>query len=85
VWPFETGLRAPDGLVVLAEAWPSQLKTQACPGQVKDQAQVQALAEHFAKLDRAGALGRLFEGPSGLSEEQRRVVEQEEGWILGVL
>ena len=85
VWPFETGLRAPaEGLVILAEAWPSMLKMRSACAGVKDEAQVRALAKHFAGLDRAGALAPLFCGPAGLGPEQRAVVEREEGWILGV-
>lgn len=93
VWPFETGLAAPFGAradqprIVLAEVWPSLARWQPYvrDGQVKDQAQVRALAEHLAKLDQAGRLARLFVGPRGLNKEQREAVEREEGWILGVV
>lgn len=91
VWPFETGLAAPFGArpdqprIVLAEVWPSLLRPAVRAGQVKDQAQVEALAQHLARLDKAGRLARLFAGPRELNKEQRDAVEREEGWILGVL
>lgn len=91
VWPFETGLAVPFGAradqprVVLAEVWPSLLRPPVRPGQVKDQVQVEALAQHLARLDRAGRLARLLAGPRELNKEQRDRIEREEGWILGVL
>ncbi|MFN3522658.1 MAG: cobalamin biosynthesis protein CbiG [Phenylobacterium sp.] len=89
VWPFETGFKAlaPADLegveVVAAEVYPSLLKTQAGAGEVKDMAQVRALAEHFARLDEAGKLADLFAAPKGLSPEGLAEAEREEGWILG--
>lgn len=91
VWPFETGLAVPFGTrpdqprVVLAEVWPSLLRPAVQPGEVKDQVQVEALAQHLAKLDHAGRLARLLAGPRALNKEQRDQIEREEGWILGVL
>ena len=91
VWPFETGLAAPFGAqqdeprIVVAEAWPSQLRPKPRPDEVKDQMQVRVMAEHFARLDQAGRLARFFAGPRELSGEQRRAIEREEGWILGLL
>lgn len=89
VWPFETGfkplvesdLAAVD--VVVAEVYPSLLKVQPAAGEVKDLAQVRAVAEHFAKLDESGKLGALFAAPKGLSPEALAEAETEEGWILG--
>ncbi|QUD88378.1 cobalamin biosynthesis protein CbiG [Phenylobacterium montanum] len=90
VWPFETGFGAiseadlSGTAVVAAEVYPSLVKAVPAPGEVKDQAQVRATAEHFARLDEAGKLGAAF-GPSAAVEEARRqVIETEEGWILGV-
>jgi len=89
VWPFETGFR---GLaeadlagveVVLAEVYPSMFKVQALPGEVKDQAQVRATAEHFARLDEANKLGDLFGPAKGTAAEAVLDAEREEGWILG--
>ena len=90
VWPFETGLAASFGAdrderrIVLAETWPSQLRPKPRPGEVKDQMQVRVMAEHFARLDQGGRLARVFAGPRQLSGEQRRAIELEEGWILGL-
>lgn len=89
VWPFETGFKPltpadlEGVLVVAAEVYPSLLKTQAGPGEVKDLAQVRATAEHFAKLDEAGKLGALFAGPKALEASDKEAAEREEGWILG--
>jgi hypothetical protein len=89
VWPFETGFRALDeahldgAAIVAAEVYPSLVKTVVPPGEVKDQAQVRATAEHFARLDEAGKLGAAF-GPSKTAPADLVVAaETEEGWILG--
>jgi len=89
IWPFETGFKALDEAdlasvdVVAGEVYPSLIKTQPMPGEVKDQAQVRTTAEHFARLDEAGKLGALF-GPSKTAPADLVVDAQtEEGWILG--
>ncbi len=88
VWPFETGLRplskSSDWRIVLAEIYPGLLRVSPAPGEIKDRAQVVALARHFAALDHDGRLGALFAGDTRLSAAERAVVETEEGWILGV-
>jgi hypothetical protein len=89
VWPFETGFKALteadlEGVqVVIAEVYPSLVKAAPAPGEVKDAAQVRALAEHFAKLDEAGKLAALFGPPKGVAEDVVAAAETEEGWILG--
>jgi precorrin-8X/cobalt-precorrin-8 methylmutase len=88
IWPFETGLRAPDAAqVVFAEVWPSWWpdwkKTQE-PGEVNDKAQVRHVAQVFAAKDRVGELARWFAGDPDLSDEQRHIIEAEEAWTLGV-
>ena len=89
VWPFETGFKALaeadlEGVqVVIAEVYPSLVKATPAPGEVKDAAQVRALAEHFAKLDEAGKLAALFGPGKGMAEDVVRDAETEEGWILG--
>jgi precorrin-8X/cobalt-precorrin-8 methylmutase len=87
VWPFETGLGAPPAgaAVVFAEVYPSLVATAPAPGEPKDSAQVRALAAWFAAEDAAGRLPALFAGDPGLTPEERRVVETEEGWVLGVV
>ncbi len=86
VWPFETGLAAPgpEARVVFAEIYPSLWPLAPDAGEIKDRAQVSAAARHFGECDKAGELAPLFSGDPGLSPQQRRPVESEEGWILGV-
>lgn len=87
VWPFETGLKplakGSEWRVLLAEVYPSMLPVIAAGDEVKDRAQVLALARHFAALDGEGRLAAQFAGDSSLSPEERAVAENEEGWILG--
>jgi hypothetical protein len=90
VWPFTTGWRALsaedvkplDALIV--EIYPSTFPAKPEAGEVVDQAQVRAAAEHFAKLDEAGKLGPVFAVTKGVDEAAAGAVEREEGWILGV-
>ncbi len=92
VWPFETGLRALGTAdlenvdLVIVEIYPGLVKDpkpEPKPGEVKDQAQIRALAERLSALDEAGKLSPLFAGTKVLAAEERLQVEQEEGWILG--
>ena len=87
IWPFETGLAAPevaDGGIVLAEVYPSLIAHKPEDGLVKDACQVRSIAEHFAVLDARDELAPLFAGDPDLTAEERRSIEQEEAWILGV-
>jgi precorrin-8X/cobalt-precorrin-8 methylmutase len=85
IWPFETGLRYdPRPQLQLAEVYPSLVPAPALKGKPKDAAQVVAIARHFAALDTAGRLKRLFAGDPALTPRERHRVEQEEAWILGV-
>ncbi|WP_421738520.1 cobalamin biosynthesis protein CbiG [Caulobacter sp.] len=89
VWPFETGFKALteadlEGVaLVIAEVYPSLLKAVPAPGEVKDLAQVRALAEHFAKLDEAGKLAAQFGPAKDAAPEVVEAAQAEEGWILG--
>ena len=86
VWPFETGLRAPNEAgIVFAEVYPSLWAVSPADGEPKDAAQVRTVARYFAERDRAGELGPFFAGDPGLTAEQRRPVESEEAWTLGVM
>jgi precorrin-8X/cobalt-precorrin-8 methylmutase len=89
IWPFETGLAAParreGGRAVLAEVYPSLVPPRPRPGEVKDRAQLRAIARHFAGLDDWGRLAPLFAADPRLTPEERRQVEREESWILGVI
>ncbi|MGA0604643.1 cobalamin biosynthesis protein CbiG [Phenylobacterium sp. VNQ135] len=89
VWPFETGFKALTEAdlagvdVVAAEVYPSLLKVQPGPGEVKDLAQVRATAEHFARLDEQNKLAALFGPPKDAAADVVLDAEREEGWILG--
>ena len=88
IWPFETGLAAPrrdrQPRVLMAEIYPSMVAAPRRGGEVKDKAQVRSLARHFAALDATGELAALFAGDPALSSAERRRIEREEGWVLGV-
>ena len=91
IWPFDTGLQAPDTRktpLVLAEIYPSLLGTLVgeCreDGEILDRAQVRVNAAAFARLDRRGGLAPLFEGAPDLGPDERRLIEKEEAWILGL-
>ena len=89
VWPFTTGWRAltPEDVrpvdSVVVEIYPSTFPAKPEAGEVLDQAQVRAAAEHFAKLDEAGKLGAAFAPAKGMDDAAVEAVEREEGWILG--
>jgi precorrin-8X/cobalt-precorrin-8 methylmutase len=85
IWPFETGLQAPEqGAVVIAEVYPSLWAVSPANGEPKDAAQVRSVARFFAEADRAGELAAFFAGDPSLTPEQRLRVETEEAWTLGV-
>ena len=88
VWPLQTGLRTPEARVVIAEVYPSLLKEEIAgrthDGEILDRAQVRVTAEAFAQLDAGGGLAPLFRGASFLTPAQRRLIESEEAWILGL-
>ena len=88
VWPFDTGLRAPEAQAVIAEIYPSLLRREIeerrGEGEISDAAQVRVNAEAFAKLDLQDGLLPLFEGAPYLDAEERRIIETEEAWILGL-
>ena len=88
VWPFDTGLRAPEAPAVVAEIYPSLLRREVeerkCEGEIPDAAQVRVNAEAFARLDALGGLGPLFQGAPYLDAAERRIIETEEAWILGL-
>lgn len=89
VWPFETGFKPLTEAelagveIVAAEVYPSLLKPEVAPGEVKDLAQVRATAEHFARLDEANRLGGVFGPPKATPADAVLDAEREEGWILG--
>jgi precorrin-8X/cobalt-precorrin-8 methylmutase len=87
IWPFETGLAVPaDAQIVFAEVWPSWWRREIRPdhGPPNDKAQVRTVAEIFAARDRAGELAAWFAGAPNLTSAERRIIETEEAWTLGV-
>ena len=88
IWPFETGLGAPDAQAVIAEVYPSLLRGEVSArkgrDEILDRAQVRVNAEAFARLDAAGGLAPLFAGVPTLTAAERRLIETEEAWILGL-
>jgi precorrin-8X/cobalt-precorrin-8 methylmutase len=85
IWPFESGLAAPtQAPIVIAEIYPSLWAVAPAPGEPKDRAQVRTVARWLAALDGTGALAPLFAGDPALTPLQRRRIETEEAWTLGV-
>lgn len=85
IWPFETGLGDdPEKRVILAEAYPSLRRAKRLRRLPKDAGQVAAMVEYFAASDRDGTLAAMLAGDPTLTLAERRVVEREEAWILGV-
>lgn len=85
VWPFETGLTAPDSArAVFAEIYPSLWPVTPEPGEPKDKAQVREVVRFLCGRRRTGDLAALFAGDPGLTAQQRHRVETEEAWTLGV-
>ncbi|MEM7766608.1 MAG: hypothetical protein AAF253_03865 [Pseudomonadota bacterium] len=89
IWPFETGLSEQteetlEGVqVVIAEIYPSLIDATPAPGQVLDAVQVEAIARHYADLDRKNRLGPAFAARGNEVSTQIVMIEREEGWILG--
>ena len=84
IWPFETGLTNPGEVsIVFAEIYPSLLAHGFTP-LIKDASQVLATALHFAALDEERTLAKAFEGDPELTRQERKYIEREEGWILGI-
>ena len=88
IWPLETGLRTPDAQAVIAEVYPSLLRAEVRArrgeDEILDGAQVRVNAEAFTRLDAGGGLAPLFAGGHGLTADERRLIETEEAWILGL-
>lgn len=83
IWPFTTGLVAPDtelSRLVVAEIWPSMVDV-VDNGRVHDEAQVLTLGSHLDCADQEGTLASWF-APDVPKEHIEAIVE-EEGWVLG--
>ncbi|MEM1381066.1 MAG: cobalamin biosynthesis protein CbiG [Pseudomonadota bacterium] len=86
IWPFETQFTEclPDGpCAVFAEIYPSLLVARAPDGAVKDQAQVEAMADAMMAADQQGTMVALLNPPAGVTATERAAMVREEGSILG--
>ena len=88
IWPIQSGLQTSEAPAVIAEVYPSLLRDQVRAlrrdDEILDSAQVRVNAEAFARLDASGKLAPLFAGAPCHTAEERRVIETEEAWILGL-
>ncbi len=89
IWPFELP-HGPlddeilDGVkVVIAEIYPSLIKSKPEPGETMDEAQVRGIANHYASLDEKSLLSAAFSTGKSLEEAKIVQIQSEEGWILG--
>lgn len=89
IWPFTTGLDTPTveaGTVVIVELWPSMLPPMRSgvdrAGAVRDELQVRTATSWLESVDADGSLAGLF--APGVTADERRIAELEEGWVLGV-
>ena len=84
IWPFETKfaekLEAP---ILITEVYPSRMAARAESGLPKDAIQVRTLCSRFAGLDSRNGFAEHLACPSSLSDDERRIVLAEEGWIVG--
>lgn len=81
VWPFTTGLAAPERPIVFCEIWPTLVELPPLHGRVRDDVQVETVARHLARADHDGELAARFS--PDVAEDDREKVEREEGWVLG--
>lgn len=98
VWPFDNDdndlpipTREETPPIVIVEIYPSllgrHLNAAKISGEIMDRAQVRLTAAAFSRLDREGdRLRQMFSIKNALSadDDRRRIVANEEGWILGV-
>ncbi len=90
LWPFElplaklTGDGLEDTRIVVAEVHQGINPARPEAAELRDEAQIRAVAEGLAELDANGKLGGLFAGGTGISDSQKASVAGEEGWILGI-
>jgi len=85
IWPFETGLRIePSAQIIMAEIYPSIFPLRPIKGKPKDAAQVTAAARALAIADSNNQIDSLFAGRSDLKKGDKKIIENEEAWILGV-
>lgn len=88
IWPFETGFIKNDSKlpqILHIEIWPGILSRRLNPKYtIKDQAQVNAVANWLFENDLSGNLLKLLAVPKDLSSKAQRQCIEEEGWIIGM-
>lgn len=95
VWPFETGFNpspTPEKgpFILHAEIWPGIVDkevrnlTAKDLSLIRDQAQVRALCNWAAELDRKDGLGSYFDVPTEMDTATMEPCIKEEGWVLGI-
>jgi hypothetical protein len=90
IWPFELAMAkldpaALEGVrILVAEIDPRMNSSRPDANEIRDEAQVRAIAEGVAELDANGKLSSLFAGNARLSDAQKASAAAEEGWILGI-
>lgn len=90
IWPYETGFTSNP----TPEKWPFILHCEIWPWvvwkyidksiELKDKAQVKAVVDRLYILDNSEKLWQLFECPDTVSEENKKICIEEEGWIIWV-
>lgn len=84
VWPFEpvsfAGSRRP--LIVHTEVWPGAIEVDTSRHEIRDAAQMIALATWAARADATGTLARYFDAVRSTPEREARA--RIEGWVFGV-
>ncbi len=83
-WPFETSWEKNLNGIILAELWPSLGHYEQINHPIKDARQVIASRNWLSRSQRGGGIKNLFSAPDCLTEEEQKMCEAEEGWILGV-
>ena len=94
VWPFETNFTSTPTpqtgpYIIHAEIWPGVVRhavtsiIEKQKAAIRDQIQVRVMCQWAADLDEKNELGRLFNDPDGLDQDQIQTCIEHEGWILG--
>lgn len=83
IWPFETDFEHHIAPITLVEIYPSlfPLSGTVLP---RDREQVEVAVRRLAELDRADLLNEFLSAPATLTDAQRQVAVEEEGWIAGI-
>ncbi|MEN0040942.1 MAG: precorrin-8X methylmutase [Pseudomonadota bacterium] len=84
IWPFETQFTEKlDAPILITEVYPSLMAARAEGNLPKDAIQVRTLCSRFAGLDSRDGFAEHLACPSSLTDDERKLVLAEEGWIVG--